>query len=117
MSLIDHIWGYTSVKHRRSDNLRLALETIGRFKSRSFKFKGVGMKASGISGKEVIRFVEEELPGYYTYSTQVKTYSDRHKTPHACIEIKGTMSLCKELNRYNPLDVSCTIKTQKPNGD
>lgn len=116
MSLIDQIWGYRSVEHRRSDNLRLALETVGRFKDRSFKFRGAGMKASGVPSQEVIRFVEEELPGYYTYSTQVKTYSDRHGTPHAYIEIKGTMSLSRELNRYNPLDVSCTIKTEKPNG-
>ncbi len=117
MSLVDHIRGYISVEHRGSDNLRLALETVERFKGRSFKFKGAGMKASGVPGEEVIRFVEEELPDYYTYSTRVKTYSDRHKIPHARIEIKGTMSLSKALNRYNPLDMVCTVKTEKPNGD
>jgi len=117
MSLVDHIRGYRSVEHRDSDNLRLALETVERFKGRSFTFKGAGMKASGVPDEEVIRFVEEELPDYYTYSTKVKTYSDRHKTPHVCIEIKGTMSLSKELNRYNPFDVTCTVKTEKPNGD
>ena len=117
MSLIDGIWGHRSVKHRNSDDLRLALQTVERFKGRSFRFKGVGIKASGVPGEEVIRFVEEELPGYYTYSTRVKTYSDRHKTPYACIEIKGTMSLSKELNRYNPFDVTCTVKTEKPNGN
>jgi len=117
MSLIDNILGYRSVKRRNSDNLRLALETVERFKGRSFKFKGGRTKASGVPSEEVIRFVEEELPRYYTYSTKVKTYSDRHKTPHACIEIKGTLSLSKELNRYNPFDVICTVKTEKPNGD
>ena len=117
MSLIDNIRGYRSVKRKNADDLQLALETVKRFKGRNFKFKGPGMKASGVPGEEVIRFIEEELPGYYTYSTLVKTYSDRHKTSHACIQIKGTMSLSRELNRYNPFDVTCTVKTEKPNGN
>ena len=117
MSLIDGICGHRSVKHRNSDDLRLALETVKKFTGRRFKVKGPGIKASGVPGEEVIRFVEEELPGYYTYSTTVKTYSDRHKRPHARIEIKGTMSLSKELNRYNPLDVNCTVKTENPVAD
>jgi len=117
MSLVDHIRGHKSVEREDSDNLRLALETVERFKGRRFRVRGAGQKASGVPGEEVIRFVEEELPDYYTYSTRVKTYADRHEIPYACIEIKGTMSLSKELNRYNPLDVTCTIRTEKPNGD
>jgi len=117
MSLIDIIRGHRSVKRSNSDTLQLALETVKRFEGRTFKFKGPGMKTSDVPAREVIRFVEEELPDYYTYSTQVKTYSDKHKTSYARIEIKGTMSLSKELNRYNPFDVTCTVTTEKPHDD
>jgi hypothetical protein len=74
------------------------------------------MKAAGVPGEEVVRFVEEELPDYYTYTTRVKTYSDRRDVPQARIDIAGTMGLSRELNRYNPFDVACTIKTETGNG-
>ena len=116
MSLLDCLKGNQFIEHRRCDGLGLAVATLERFPGRSFRFKGVGMNASGVPAEEVIRFVQEELPQYYNYTTHAKTYSDRSKTPQARIEIAGTMGLSKKLNRYNPLDVSCTIQTEKPNG-
>jgi len=116
MSFLDCLKGNKSIEHRQSDGLGLAVATLERFQGRSFRFKGVGMNASGVSAEEVIRFVQEELPEYYNYTTRAKTYSDRSKTAQARIEITGTIGLSKRLNRYNPLDVSCTIQTEKPNG-
>jgi hypothetical protein len=116
MSLLDRFRGHESAHHSKADGLELAVATVEEFKARKFRFRGAGMKAAGLPAEEVIRFVEEELPDYYTYTTRVKTYSDRRKTAQARIEITGTMGLSRELNRYNPLDVSCTIKTEKPIG-
>jgi hypothetical protein len=116
MSLLDCLKGNQSIERRQSNGLGLAVATLERFQERSFRFKGVGMNASGVPADEVIRFVQEELPQYYSYTTRAKTYSDRSDTPQARIEITGTMGVSKRLNRYNPLDVSCTIKTEKPNG-
>jgi len=116
MSFLDCLQGNKSIERRESDSLGLAVATLERFRDRSFRLKGVGMNASGVPAEEVIRFVQEELPQYYNYTTRAKTYSDRTKTPQARIEITGTMGLSKRLNRYNPLDVSCTIKTEKANG-
>ena len=116
MSLLDCLKRNRSIEHGESDGLGLAVATLERFQDRSFRFTGVGMNASSVPAEEVIRFVQEELPQYYNYTTRAKTYSDRTKTPQARIEITGTMGVSKRLNRYNPLDVSCTINTEKPNG-
>ncbi len=116
MSLLDCLKGNQSIEHRRSDGLGMAVATLERFPGRSFRFKGVGMNASGVPVEEVIRFVQEELPQYYNYTTHAKTYADKNKIPQARIEITGTMGISKKLNRYNPLDVSCTIQSEKPDG-
>jgi len=116
MSFLDCLKGSKSIERWESDGLTLAVAILERFRDRSFRFKGVGINASGVPADEVIRFVQEELPQYYSYTTRAKTYSDRTKTPQARIEITGTMGVSKKLNRYNPLDVSCTIKTEKRNG-
>jgi len=117
MSFLNLLQAHKPVEHREADGLELAVSTVERFQARSFRFKGVGMKASGVPGKEVIRFIREELPDYYTYMTQVKTYSDRRKRSQARIEITGTMGVSRELNRYNPFDVKCSIRTEKATGD
>lgn len=114
MSLLDWLKGNQSIEHRRSDGLGLAVATLERFPGRRFRFKGIGMNAAGVSSEEVIRFIQEELPQYYNYTTHAKTYSDKNKTPQARVEITGTMGVSKKLNRYNPLDVSCAIQSEKP---
>ena len=104
MFLLDRLKGHTSVERTESDDLGSALRMLGQFKERTFKVRGRGIRASRVPADEVARFVQEELPGYYTYTTRVKTYTDRHQVRHMCVEIKGWIGLSRKMNRYNPFD-------------
>ena len=72
------------------------------------------MRYLDIPAAEITRFIQEELPGYYSYTTKIMTYTDRASTPHAHIEIRGTIGIRGELNRYNPLDRTFIIRTENP---
>jgi hypothetical protein len=84
------------------------------FKGRTFKVRGRGIRTLHVPADEVARFVQEELPGYYTYTTRVRTYTDRHEIRQAHVEIKGWIGLSRRMNRYNPFDWTCIIKTETP---
>ena len=114
MSFWNRITARRSVQRTESDGLTLALATVEDFKHRTFRFKGMGMKASRLPAAEVTRFIRDEMPDYYNYTSRVTTRLDMHCVRHAAIEITGTMGVSRGLNRYNPLDVTCTIKTEKP---
>lgn len=114
MFLLDWVKGHTSVERKESEGLGFALETVEMFKGRTFQVRGRGIRASHLPTDEVVRFVQEELPGYYTYTTKIQTYTDRHKIRQACVEIKGWIGLSRRMNRYNPFDWTCTIKTEAP---
>jgi hypothetical protein len=114
MSLLDRFKGHISSEYTESEGLDCALDTVGMFKDRTFKVRGRGIRASHVPGDEVARFIQEELPDYYTYTTRVETYMDWHKVRHVCIEIKGWIGLSKRMNRYNPFDWTCTLKTESP---
>ena len=116
MSFLDCLRRNKSIEYHESDGRGLAVTTLERFAGRRFRVKGPGIKAFSVPTEEVVRFVQEELPDYYTYTTRTKAYSDRNETPQVCIEITGTMGVSRRLNRYNPLDIRCTIKTEKPTG-
>jgi hypothetical protein len=114
MSLLDRLKGRISVEYTESEGVGFALRTAEAFQGRTFTVRGRGIQAAQVSADEVARFVQEELPDYYTYTTRVQTYTDRHKVRHACVEIKGWIGLSRRMNRYNPLDWTCTIKTEPP---
>jgi hypothetical protein len=114
MSLFGRLKGHTSAEYTESEGLGSAVQQVGMFTGRTFKVKGHGIRASHVSDREVTRFIQEELPGYYTYTTKVRTFMDRHHVRHACIEIKGWIGLSRQMNRYNPFDLTCTIKTETP---
>jgi hypothetical protein len=114
MFFLDRLKGRTLAEFVESEGLGSALRTLGRFQERTFKVRGCGIRASHVPNEEVARFVQEELPGYYTYTTRVETFVDRHQVRHACIEIKGWIGLSRRMNRYNPLDMTCTIRTEAP---
>jgi hypothetical protein len=97
-----------------SEGLSAAIETAKQFDQRTFRVKGWGIRASHVPCQEVSRFLEEEFPGYYTYTTKVQTYRDRHDVRHARIKIKGWSGLSRQMNRYNPFDMTCTIRTEPP---
>jgi hypothetical protein len=114
MSLWNQLKRRTSVERRESEGVGAVLEMAGKFKGRTFQVKGRGIRAAHVPADEVVRFIQEELPGYYTYTTRVQTYTDRHKVRHACVEIKGWIGLSRRMNRYNPFDWTCIIKTEAP---
>ncbi len=111
IALLCRLKGQRSAEYRQANGLALAVATLDAFRDRSFRVKGMGIKNDNVPGEEVIRFIEEELPDYYTYNTQAKTYANRHAIPQAHVTITGTMGLSRRLNRYNPLDLKCTIRS------
>jgi hypothetical protein len=112
MFSLNRLKGHTAVERTEFEGLGPALQMLEQFKERTFKVRGRGIRASHVLADEVTRFIQEELPGYYTYTTRVETFVDRHEIRHACIEIKGWIGLSRQMNRYNPFDITCTIRTE-----
>ena len=114
MSLLERLKRRRSVKQTRAEGLAAALEAVERFRGRTFRVNGRGIRAAHVPQDEVARFIDEEFPGYYTYTTKVETYTGRRNVRHAWIEIKGWSGLSRQMNRYNPFDMTCTIRTEPP---
>jgi hypothetical protein len=114
MPLLDRLRRRTSATRTESQGLASALEIVAASKGRSFKVRGRGIRASHVPDEEVTRFIREELPDYYTYTTKVETYADRRGVRQAHLEIKGSIGLSRQMNLYNPPDVTFTIKTEAP---
>jgi len=110
----DWIKRRSGIEQKQADGAGLAIQTAEKFKDRTFKFKGPGMKHSHISSEEIIRFIHEELPQYYDYRTQVTTFYDKDNTSQANIKIEGTIGIRGPSARYNPLDRTFIIKTESP---
>jgi hypothetical protein len=103
----------SQVKYEESEGIAFAIQTVEKYSERTFEFRGPGMKYSGIPAEEIIRFMREEVPEYYNYYTNVKTYLDRGKIQQAEIEITGTIGMRGKSGRYNPLDRKFFIATEK----
>ena len=114
MFLLDRLKGHKPVESTESEGLGPVLETVKQFKDRTFKVRARGIGASHVPIEEVERFVQEELPRYYTYTTRTVVYRDRRQVRHTRVEIKGWIGLSRQMNRYNPLDFTCTIRTEAP---
>jgi len=109
-NLIDWLAGRKCIEHKEGWGLSLAIQTIEEFAGRTFKCPETTPKTSGIYSEEILELIQEQLPGYYDYTTKVKKHVDRRGTPQAEIEIVGSLSI---LERYNPLDRTFHIKTEK----
>lgn len=114
MSLLDRLKGHTSIECAELEGLGPVLETVGLFRDRTFRVQARGVRASHVPIEEVERFIREELPGYYTYTARTRAYTDRHQVRHVRLRIKGWIGLSRQMNRYNPLDITCTIRTETP---
>jgi len=112
-SLIDRLAGRKDVQQEEGDGLRLAIQTIKEFADRTFSFQET-QPDSGIPSDELIRFIQEDLPTYYNYTTKVKKYVDTDDIAQAIIEIRGTIGVSKRQKRYNPLSRVFHIKTESP---
>ena len=111
-NLLELISGKSQIKYEECEGIKSAVDAIKQRTERTFKVSWPGKKSSGIPAQEVIRFVREELPGYYDYYVKIKTYLDRHKIPQEEIEIRGTISIRGKPGRYNPFDTRFFIKTE-----
>ncbi len=114
MFLLDRLKRHRSVESKEAEGLDTVLEIVEQFRDRTFKIRTRGIRASRVPGEEVRRFLQEELPGYYTYTARTVVYEDRRQVRHARIEIKGWIGLSRQMNRYNPLDIMCTVRTESP---
>ena len=104
-----------SIQHNASDGLDLALKTVETLKDRRFSFRGPGMKYKAIPDVEIIKFIQDELPEYYNYHTDVTTYRDRRKINQADIRILGWLGIRGAYRRPSPLDRTFIIRTETPN--
>jgi len=114
MNLIDWLVRRQAVECSKGEGLNLAVRTVEEFKGRTFRCRDKKSRYSGISSEEMRRFILEELPDYYNYTTKVKKYIDRKGIPQAEIEIMGNIGLSTQLNRYNPLNRTFYIMTERP---
>jgi len=114
MFLLDRLKRHGAIDETQSDGLSAAIKAVKQFDQRTFRVRGRGIRASHVPYEEVSRFLDEEFPGYYTYKTKVQTYKGRHDACHARIDIKGSSGLSQRMNRYNPFDMTITIRTEPP---
>lgn len=114
-ALLDWIKQRSSVEYSESGGTHLAVQTVRKFDGRTFKFKGAGMRHRAVPADEIIRFIEQELPHYYSYSTEVKTWLDKNGTGQAHLKIEGSVSLRRPSSRFNPLNLTFIINTD-PSG-
>lgn len=111
-NLLDRISGKSEIYFEESVEIGAVVHTVEKYPQRTFKVAWPGNKSSGVPAEEVVRFVREELPGYYDYYVKIKTYVDRHKIRQAEIEINGTAGIRGKPGRYNPFDTKFFIKTE-----
>jgi len=112
MNIIDWLAGRKNIVNQESEGIDLAIYSINEFRDRTFTFKGLKNKYSGISGEELLKLVNEELESMlvlYRYTTRVKKYVDRRGVPQLKIKLIGRAST---LSRYNPLDINLIITTE-----
>jgi len=112
MSLIDFVKRRKNVINQESEGINLAVYLINEFQGRTFTFKGLKNRYSGLSGEKLLKRIQEELNSMlilYRYRTRAKRYTDRKGVPQVEMKLVGKAST---MNRYNPLDIELDIKTE-----
>jgi len=116
MSLTDLLKGRKNIACQESEGINLTIYLINEFPGRTFTFKGLKNRYSGLSAEKLLKNVQEELDSMlilYRYITKAKKYTDRKGVPHVQIKLVGKAST---INRYNPLDIELDIKTETTGG-
>jgi len=114
MSLTDLLKGRKDIACQESEGINLTIYLINQFHGRTFTFKGLKNRYSGLSAEKLLKHVREELDSMlilYRYITKAKKYTDRKGVPQVEIKLVGKAST---INRYNPLDIELDIKTEMP---
>jgi len=114
MSLTDLIKRRKNIVNQESEGINLTIYLVNEFKDRTFTFKGLKNKYFGIRGEELLKLIQEELDSMivvYSYTTRVKTYTDRKGVSQVKIRLIGKAGT---MDRYNPLDITLDITTETP---
>jgi len=112
MFLADFIKRRENVVYEESDGINLAIYSINEFKNRTFIFKGVKNKYSGVDGENLLKLLQEEMDStliLYRYITKVKKYTDKKGVSQIKMRLIGKAS---SMSRYNPLDIELNIITE-----
>ena len=115
MSLVDLLKGRKNVTFQENEGINSAIHLINEFRDRTFAFKGLKKKYSGLDGAGLLKQIQEEMDSMlilYRYTTKIKTYIDKRGFTQAEIRLLGKAST---MSRYNPLDVELLVKTEIPN--
>ena len=110
MNMWDGICGRKDVQIMHSEGLQGANGLIGNFKDRTFLVRGGGLGYTVLDYSGIHGFLNS-LPPQYVFRCQIKTFSNRAGIQNARILIKGSVGLCSQFNRYNPLDLTYLILT------
>jgi len=105
---------YSYTINQESEGINLTIYLVNEFKDRTFTFKGLKNKYFGIRGEELLKLIQEELDSMivvYSYTTRVKTYTDRKGVSQVKIRLIGKAGT---MDRYNPLDITLDITTETP---
>ena len=112
MSLADLVRRRKNVVSQESEGISTVVYLINEFQGRTFTFRGLKNRWSGLSGEKLIERIQEELDStlvLYRYITRAKKYIDRKGISQVEIKLVGKAST---MNRYNPLDIELDIKTE-----
>ena len=114
MSIFDLIKGRNNIACQESEGLNLAISLINKLQGRTFTFKGLKNRYSGLSGDKLLKYVQAELDSMlilYRYTTRAKKYIDRKGISQVEIKLIGRAST---MGRYNPLDIELNLRTEIP---
>ncbi len=113
MSVIDLIKVRKEIVYKENEGIKSAVYLINEFNGRTFSFKGLKKKYSGLTGQELIERVQEEIDNMlimYRYKTKAKKHIDSKGNKQLRIKIVGKAGM---MTRYNPLDIVMNIKTER----
>ena len=114
MYLTDLIKRRKHIVYQESEGINLAIYFINKFEDRTFTFKGLKNEYFGLRGEDLLKLIQEELDSMIvvcSYTTRVKTYTDRKGVSQVKIRLIGKAGT---MDRYNPLDIELDIKTEMP---
>ncbi|MFC1761976.1 hypothetical protein ACFL6U_07820 [Planctomycetota bacterium] len=100
------------VEQKASDGLGLAVAIIESLEDKRFTLRGPRMRYKNQSGEEVLRFIQEDLPNNYHYSSSLTRSTDSKGTIYIRVKIEGWMGLRGQYRRPSPFDKNYTITTK-----
>ena len=113
-TVIDWLLGRKRIVNQESKGIDLAIYLINEYKDRTFTFKGLRNKHSGVRMEKLLKLIQEELQSMvvlYNYTTRAKTYTDKKGVSQLKIRLIGKVSV---MHRYNPLDIKLDLETETP---